>query len=286
MGEILWDFMPSGLYLGGAPYNVAYHLTQLGNDVAFVSRVGDDILGKEAMKRAQNSGLSVDLIQIDDVLDTGIVEVKLGGQGDPEYDIKKPAAWDEIELNAEVEEVIQAADAVLFGTLAQRNDTSKATIQSLEESDALKILDLNLRQPYLDKKVVCDSLEFTDILKVNDVELEELADWFNLADGQKESMRELAERFSLKAICLTLGGNGSILFYGDEFTEQRGLSIRVADTVGAGDAFLAALITGYLNQLPPKEMLQTANKLGAFVATCYGGTPIYSVNDLDKKMIL
>ncbi len=280
IGEILWDSMPLGLFLGGAPFNVAYHLNKMGANVSFVSSVGDDDLGQEAVKRTAMNGMSTDLIQVDYQHKTGFVDVDIEAEGIPVYNIKKPAAWDFIQTTNTFTGAVQSADAIVFGTLAQRMETSKKTIQSIVDAPALKVLDLNLRTPYDDKSVVKKSLAIADFLKVNIEELERLKDWFNLPQKTERAVEALMDLFDLTCIGITLGGDGAIFYDGSRWVEDPGSEIEVLDTVGAGDAFLAALMYGYLQNLDLEENLSLANRLGAYVATCYGGTPDYSIQNL------
>jgi len=277
IGEILWDSMPLGLFLGGAPFNVAYHMSKLGDDVSFISRVGKDQLGEEALRRVKIAGLTAENLQVDDYLNTGFVEVSLGEHGIPEYHIKKPVAWDQIMLTGNAKEAVESADAVVFGTLAQRSEISKKTIQSVEASKALKILDLNFRYPFVDKEIVEHSMRIADILKMNEDELNDLQSWHNLPSDREESMRRIAAQYSMQAICLTRGSEGAMLWNDGSFFESKGCEVKVADTVGSGDAFLAAFISGYLRGISFGELLEYANRLGAYVATMSGGTPAYSV---------
>lgn len=278
IGEILWDSIPYGLVLGGAPYNVAYHLKRLGEDVSFISSVGDDRLGDEALKRVRNSGLSIDHIQVDGRLPTGFVEVILGDDGVPDYDIKMPVAWDEIALTGDSKQVINRADALIFGTLAQRSDTSRKTIQWIENSKGIKILDLNFRYPYVDKDIVKQSMKLADIVKLNEDELNDLKSWYTLTDDTKKSLKYIADQFSLNTICLTRGSIGAVLWNDGEFSEFDGYQVNVRDTVGSGDAFLAAFISGYLKNIDLREVIDYSNRLGAFVASHNGGTPGYSID--------
>jgi len=286
IGEILWDAMPSGLFLGGAPYNVAYHLARLGKEVGLISRVGKDDLGTEAIKRATLHGISTDLIQFDDYLNTGFVEVTLRNNGTPDYTIKRPVAWDEITLNEHMVDSIQLADAVIFGTLAQRSETSKKSIQQLATVNCLRVLDLNLRFPFVDRNVVEDSLKMADILKINEDELEMLQSWFQLSNDPKKSLKTLAVMFSLELVCVTRGGNGAMLWGNGEWLASKGYNVEVADTVGAGDAFLASIVSGYLEKVPAQKLLEYSNRLGAYVAGCNGGTPLYSVQSLSDIVSL
>lgn len=287
IGEILWDSMPLGLFLGGAPFNVAYHLNKLGAEVKLVSCVGDDELGHEALKRMSYNGLSKDYIQINDQQKTGFVSVDLGSEGIPAYTIKKPAAWDFITHTRDLQQALKKADLIVFGTLAQRMDTSKKTIDLIKYSPALKVLDLNLRNPFDDKKIVYSSLKMADFLKVNIEELIQLKNWFDLPNKNEDALEKLLNMFQLECIAITHGAEGAEFYDGSNHVKSKGMQIEVLDTVGSGDAFLAALITGYMNQLSMQECLLFANKLGAFVATCYGGTPNYTIQEFaDIKSLL
>lgn len=286
IGEILWDSVPSGLFLGGAPFNAGYHLRHLGHRVSFISRVGDDILGKEALKRVRRSGLNEELIQLDHELNTGFVDVEMGSGGIPQYTIRYPAAWDKIEFNEDIQRAIEGADAILFGTLAQRSETSRKTIQSAGLSKALKILDLNLRTPYGDKQITENALKMANILKVNEEELDQLQRWFKLSGGVQESILQLVDQFLLETICMTRGGEGSLLFTKGTFYERDGIKVEVEDTIGAGDAFLSALISGFLSGAAPGQILENANRFGAYVATKPGATPDYPVRSFNDISLL
>ncbi|HKL16683.1 MAG TPA: carbohydrate kinase [Balneolaceae bacterium] len=279
IGEILWDSMPLGLFLGGAPFNVAYHLNKLGADLKVVSCVGDDELGHEALKRMSYNGLSKDFIQINNKQKTGFVSVDLGADGIPDYTIKKPAAWDFITHTRELQKALNKVDVIVFGTLAQRMDTSRKTIESIQYSSALKVLDLNLRTPFDNKNIVYSSLKMADFLKVNIEELHQLKDWFDLPAENEKALDKLLNMFQIKCIAITHGSEGAEFYNGSDHVKSNGIQIDVLDTVGSGDAFLAALITGYMNQLSIQECMLYANKLGAFVATCYGGTPDYTIRE-------
>jgi fructokinase len=266
--------MPAGLFLGGAPYNVAYHLRQLGLPAALVSRVGDDRLGREAVRRVEASGLPTDRIQMDDALPTGFVQVEVDGAGVPTYDIVRPAAWDAIALP----EAVGDAAAVVFGSLAQRSDTSRATIQTLLESAALAVVDVNLRPPFVDRAVVQISLERADIVKLSDEELAEIGGWFGLPEVPGDAMAALAERFGCRAVCVTRGADGAALWHEGRWTEHPGRPVEVADTVGAGDAFLAGLLAAMLGGATDEEALDRAIHLGSFVAARPGATPAHSTD--------
>jgi fructokinase len=286
IGEILWDSMPSGLFLGGAPFNVAYHLNNLGGEIFIISRVGDDDLGKEAVKRAAHAGVSTELIQTDDILPTGFVEVELGANGIPEYNIKKPAAWDKITPETDVINHAKSADAIVFGTLAQRTETTRNTIMQIGKADCLKVLDLNFRFPHVTRHIAEQSLKMADMVKMNHEELEHLQAWFGLSGDFKEAVFQISETFSISTICVTKGAEGAVLWADGEFSERKGCNVTVADTVGSGDAFLAVIVSGTLAGLPPEKLLDYSNRLGAFVATQQGATPVYSLDSIDAIVSL
>ncbi len=280
VGEILWDALPDGLFLGGAPFNVACHLRALGEEGAFVSRVGDDVLGDEALRRLPTYGLDPDLVQVDASLPTGLVRVDLAPTGEPDYDIVEPAAWDAITLSDALQQRAEQATAVVFGSLAQRADTSRQTIRALCETDARCVFDINLRPPYVERKIVEYSLLEADVVKLNDGELRQLRTWFDLPSGAEAAMDELATTFSCSAVCVTWGGEGARLWMEGQFWSHPGYATDVADTVGAGDAFLAAFLSGFLNDLDGATVLDRANQLGAYVASQSGALPSYDVGTL------
>ncbi len=280
IGEILWDSLPSGLYLGGAPLNVCYHLNQFNINAIIASRVGDDRLGKEAIRRIERKGISSDLIQQDHKHETGFVSVELSSQGDPQYDIIEPVAWDFIELDNQLQQVVQNCWGIVFGTLAQRDSESRDTIQKLWDSDAKKILDMNLREPFIDRKIIHDSLTAADVVKMNEEELNQLKDWFSLSGRTRKTVEKLTTKFGTSVFCITRGANGAMLFRDGDWFEHMGFPAKVKDAVGAGDAFLAALLYGIKNNKETYNLLSLANATGAFVAQKDGATPAYSLEDI------
>lgn len=282
VGEILWDALPDGLFLGGAPFNVACHLQALGQEAAFVSRVGDDRLGQEALRRMRARGLGTDLMQIDDSLPTGFVQVALGGTGEPDYEILEPAAWDAITFTDTLGQHAEHADALVYGSLAQRALTSRQTVQHLCEAKVLRVFDVNLRPPFIDPAVVENSLQAADVVKFNDDELRYLQDWLDLPGDPEAAVADLAEAFDCQALCVTCGGNGARLWLEGSSWHHPGYAVAVADTVGAGDSFLAALLTGLLTGRRGDSLLDLANRLGAYVASRAGATPAYEFDGLDQ----
>jgi fructokinase len=280
VGEILWDALPDGLFLGGAPFNVACHLHALGTDVAFASRVGDDTLGEEALRRLRARGLGADLMQIDGSLPTGFVRVALDATGEPEYEIVEPAAWDAITLSDALSQHADRAAALVYGSLAQRAATSRQTIQELTQAAALCVFDVNLRPPFIDRTVIEHSLRAADVVKCNVDELARLQSWFDLPGDRADGLGALAAAFECETVCVTGGAEGAWLWRRGAQWHHPGYEVAVADTVGAGDAFLAALLAGLLDDCDGDTLLEFANRLGAYVASRDGALPAYSVEAL------
>lgn len=283
-GEVLWDLLPSGKIAGGAPMNVAVHASQLGLNAIMISAVGNDELGEGITSFLLSRGLSIENIQKNEY-QTGIVEVTLDAKGSPSYSIIEPVAWDFIRLTDTAKSTIQVADALVFGSLALRNEISKLTLLQLQIDSKLKILDLNLRKPFYSPKLTDELLRVADIVKVNDEELEMICTWFGSFGNQIDNASFLKARFKLKGILVTRGANGA--FFIDEnnkLSEHQGFNVIVNDTIGSGDSFLAAFITKWLSGETPGEALKYACAVGAFVATQKGATPVISEENIMKAM--
>ena len=273
VGEVLWDALPAGLFLGGAPFNVACHLRAAGIAASLVSRVGDDRLGDEALRRAVRYGVGVDLVQVDAELPTGFVRVNVDDAGNPEYDILEPASWDAIAVTDALLKRGKAARAIVFGSLAQRHAVSRDTIRRLWDTQALLVFDVNLRPPFDDKEVLRESLRRADVVKISDEELPRIADWFGLRGSLRDTVSALAEHFDCGVVCISRGSSGAVLWHDGNWTEHEGFTVEVRDTVGAGDAFLAVLLKGLLGGEPDSAILPHANRIGAYVSTQYGAVP-------------
>jgi fructokinase len=273
VGEVLWDALPAGLFLGGAPFNVACHLRAAGLPVTMVSRVGADLLGEEARRRLARYGVGTDLVQVDAALPTGFVRVTLDDAGNPEYEIVEPAAWDAIAPSAALLRRAAEARAIVFGSLAQRNPVTRGTIDRLLETGALKVFDVNLRPPYDDRDVVRRSLQRADVVKMNDDEMRRLTAWFGLRGGLREMASALADAFTCRTVCITRGRDGAVLWRDGRWSEHPGYEVEVRDTVGAGDAFLAVLLAGLLAGAEDRALLRHANLIGAYVVTQFGAVP-------------
>jgi fructokinase len=277
LGEVLWDLLPTGKQLGGAPANFAYHAHALGAEGVVISRIGDDALGREIFERLRNLGLRTDGITIDPNAPTGTVSVALDAQGHPSYTIHENVAWDRITADEAALAQAQLADAICFGSLAQRSETSWQNIRALvgaTPSPALRIFDINLRQHFYSREIIEASLHLANVLKINDTELPVLAHLFELPGDARGQITELAARFDLRCVALTRGGSGSLLFSNGQWAEHPGLRVAVQDTIGAGDAFTAAMALGFLAGWPLELVNQRANEVAAFVCSQSGATPL------------
>jgi fructokinase len=282
LGEILWDLLPDGKMLGGAPANFAYHCMQIGADSKVVSAVGDDELGKEILAKTNSLRLGIEYIQINTNKDTGKVSVKLDNEGHPTYIIHENVAWDFIEVTKKTADLLSSADAICFGSLAQRSPVSRKTINTYLRSapaSCIKVFDINLRQEYFSKERIESSLNNCNILKINDDELEVLSRMFNLGETENQKIEQLISDFDLKLIALTKGESGSSLYTPDEISHFHSPKVKVMDTVGAGDSFTAALIMGLLDELELNQIHKLASEISAFVCTQKEATP-----DIPKEL--
>ncbi len=277
LGELLWDMFPQGKQLGGAPANFAYMTALLGDRGIVASRVGDDRLGQEAIWQLKSSGLDTSYVQKDGEHATGTVLVKVDSKGQPEYKICEDVAWDHLAWSEQWQELALSADAVCFGSLAQRSEVSRTTIRKFLQSvraDAARIFDVNLRQAFYSREILRVALLHANIMKVNHEELPRIVELFGEKfSAEKESAKWLADEFGLKLVCVTRGHRGSILYCNGVCDEHMGFTVKVADTVGAGDAFTAALVHHWLRKTPVAEMNLAANRMGAWVASQEGAMP-------------
>ncbi len=276
VGEILWDLLPAGRQLGGAPANFAYHAHALGGRVHLVSRVGSDPLGLEILDRLHALGLSTRLIATDPVAPTGTVSVELSEDGQPRFTIHENVAWDRIPADEGLLELAGRVQAVCFGSLAQRREPARDSIRRLvaaTPAKALRVFDINIRQHFYSPELIGDSLRLANVLKLNDQELGLLASIFDLGGNTREQASALALRFGLDTVALTRGAGGSMLISDGAWSEHPGLRAKVADTVGAGDAFTAAMTLGLLAGWPLERINCHANEVAAYVCSQPGATP-------------
>jgi fructokinase len=276
MGEVLWDLLPGGRQMGGAPANVVCHAAALGADASLVTRVGRDADGDAIRQRLEGLGVDIRAVELDPEAPTGTVTVDLDAGGQPQFTIHEGVAWDRLEGGAAAREVVARADAVCFGTLAQRGPVTRgamAALLGLVAPGAWRVLDVNLRQHYHSPYLIESSLARANVLKVNDAELPLLAEWLQLGDGTGAQMAALAERWGLRVVACTRGGRGSLVLADGRWSDHPGVPVQVADTVGAGDAFTAAMILGLLGGWDVDEWQRQANEVAAFVASRSGAIP-------------
>jgi len=275
LGELLWDRSPDGRDLGGAPANFACQAGQLGAEAWMVSAVGQDADGLELTRQAQACGTHTCIAALE-TRATGRVDVDLGPDGQPHYRIADDSAWDHIPWNDQAANLAARADAVCFGTLAQRHPESRDFIRRFLDSappNALRIFDANLRAPYFDREIVQASLERADVLKVNDDEWAQIAAWFGLQGDFDAASQALRSRFDLQWILETKGARGSQAAGPDGVTTAPAAAVAAVDTVGAGDAFTATCCLGILKGIDPTRLLTLAADVATFVCSERGGTP-------------
>ncbi len=277
MGEALWDVLPEGKKIGGAPANFAYHVSQFGLPSCVVSAVGDDALGKEIIENFTSKGLNQLIAEVP--YPTGTVQVEIDPAGVPQYEIKENVAWDNIPYTAHLEMLAEKTKAVCFGSLAQRNVVSRNTINRFldampQNEDTLVVFDVNLRQGFYNKEILCNSMKRCNILKINDEELVTVSRMFGYPgiDLQDKCWIHLG-KYNLKMLILTCGINGSYVFTPGNVSFQPTPKVEVADTVGAGDSFTAAFIASILKGKSVQEAHSTAVQTSAFVCTKKGAMP-------------
>lgn len=277
LGELLWDCLPTGRKLGGAPANFAYHANILGNRGVVATRVGTDALGEEAEDILRNVGLNVSHIQHDAEHATGTVDVILDERGQAEYVFASNTAWDNMELTPEWIGLAQSVDAVCFGSLGQRSDTSRNTIIGFLESlkpGTLRVFDVNMRQNFYNKEIIEASLKLCEILKLNEQELPVMAEMFSIPwTTEKDALRTLREQHDLTMICYTRSDKGAYFITATEDLDHPGYRVQVADTIGAGDAFTATVVHEFLQKKTLKDIAEAAARRGAWVASQSGAMP-------------
>jgi fructokinase len=283
IGELLWDVLPQGPQLGGAPANFAVMAGRLGDHAAILSRIGRDELGRRAVERLEPLPADSSFLQVDTAHETGRVAVAFE-DGQPSYTIHQPAAWDFLELTDTWVQLAERADAICFGSLAQRSAQSRQTIQTLVAETAassVRVFDVNLRAPFYSAEVIEESLELASVIKMNDAELPQVLELLGLPDQEQAASgslqmgaeRLLAEFPSLHMVAITCGAQGSLLTTRDERHEHAGISVKVADTIGAGDAFTAAMTHYLLRGAGLATLNEAGNRWGAWMASQSGAMP-------------
>jgi fructokinase len=276
LGELLWDLLPTGKQCGGAPANFTYHAQALGAEAWLVTRVGDDELGDELRQHVVALGLPDVYLTTDPDHPTGTVAVELDGFGQPKYVIHEHVAWDFIPPREDLAELALRADAVCFGTLAQRNAVSRTTIRDFlaaTRNDCLRIFDVNLRQRYYNMDTIAPSLAAATVVKLNEDEFAVFRKLLSISGDEPTALGTMFRRFGLRLIVLTKGAGGAVLFGSEGLSVHPGLPSDVTDTIGAGDAFTAVVAVGLLRGWDLQTINARANRLAAYVCSQPGATP-------------
>jgi len=280
-GEMLWDLLPTGKSAGGAPMNVTYHAQNLGLNAQLISKVGNDTLGIELIDFLGKKGIKTHFVSRDDIYNTGTVEVALDDNGSPTYQITEPVAWDYIGSDDTMLEAVSKADALVYGSLASRSSRSSSTLFELIEKASTKVFDVNLRAPFYSKDLLLRLLKKADLVKMNIEELDIISDWFTDVDGDMERGQAVLTACNLDLLIVTKGADGAIAITPDKVFSVHGVAVKVQDTIGSGDSFLAGFLSQYLFGKSINDALVFASIIGALIATKKGGTPVISRAEID-----
>ncbi len=286
-GEVLWDVFPDGKQIGGAPLNVALRLSSFGVDTSILSAVGKDELGDEALTYIKERGLDISYIQRNE-LPTGNVPVVLDKKGSATYTIAKPVAWDNISYDEYTHNKIISVEVFIYGSLACRSELSRATLHTYLDmaSGSFKVFDINLRAPHYEKEVLFNLMRKADLIKFNDEELPLICAMESKAfDTIEDQISFISDVTNTPSICVTLGHKGALLYQNGSFYRHTGYQVTVADTVGAGDSFLAGLIFQLLDKQTPEKALDFACAIGALVASKTGANEAISVDEIERLSI-
>lgn len=286
-GEVLWDIFPTHKKIGGAPLNVALRMNSMGVETTMISRVGVDTNGDDIVSFLKENEISVDEVQTTEDYKTGVVNVMINEKGNASYDIAYPSAWDKIELTKAIKEKVSKSDVFVFGSLACRDELSRTTLHSLMDVANYKAMDANLRAPYYTTEVLIDLMQKADFIKLNDEELREISrELGSPYNSFEQNIKFIAEKTNTKQLCVTKGEFGAVLYYNDKFYYNSGYFVKVVDTVGAGDSFLASLLLRLLRGKSPQKALNYACAVGALVAGQEGANPKISEKEIVKYMML
>ena len=286
-GEVLWDIFPTHKKIGGAPLNVALRTNSLGVETTMISRVGADENGEDILSFLSSQEITTDLIEVTKEYKTGAVHVMINEKGNASYDILYPSAWDKIVETEIMDKVISEADVFVFGSLASRDEVSRETLISLLDKAKYKVFDANLRAPYYTTEVLNNLMQKADFIKLNDEELREISrELGSPYNSFEQNIKFIAEKTNTKQVCVTKGEFGAVLYYNDKFYYNSGYFIKVVDTVGAGDSFLASLIVKLLRGKSPQKALNYACAVGALVAGQEGANPKINEKEIKKFMMI
>lgn len=283
-GEVLWDMLPDGAQPGGAPLNVAYQLNKLGLKTQMISRVGADEKGNALKSLLEKWAVGSQLLQIDPQHATSEVIASLTDANEVKYEILFPVAWDFIQSGAELRSAVAAVKYFIYGSLASRHRESRDTLLDLlEHTNAMRVLDVNFRPPFVNAQALEPLLLKADIVKLNEAELEHMQVLFQgVSTGEEAQVQFIQDRFQIAEVIVTKGASGASYYNNNKVFQGFGQEVKVEDTIGSGDAFLAAFLVGHNLGLPPEELLRNAMDLGAFIATKKGGCPDYEIAEYDQ----
>jgi len=286
-GEVLFDVFGEEKKIGGAPLNIALRMASYGFPVAMISAVGNDEDGKVILDYTRQNDIEISGINVSEEYETGIVQVSLNESGSATYEIRFPSAWDFISVDEKIKDIVKDADVFFYGSLASRDEVSQKTLFSLLDSNdtMFKVFDVNLRKPFYSIQLLEKLMSKADFIKFNDEEILEIAQEMGFqSDDLTSTIYFLAEKTNAKAICVTLGKHGSILLWNNDLYKHEGYPVKVADTVGAGDSFLAGLISKLLTDHNPKEALDFASAVGALVASYSGANPKIESSEIEMMI--
>lgn len=286
-GEVLWDIFPTHKKIGGAPLNVALRMNSFGAETTIISRVGEDEEGKEIISFLNSHDVCADSIQIGEDYKTGVVNVMINEKGNAFYDIHYPSSWDKIVSTKKMDEKVAESDVFVFGSLICRDEVSRCTLYDLLDKAKYKVLDANLRAPYYTKDILNELMLKADFIKLNDEELYEISQQLESPyHSFEQNIKFIAKKTNTKHVCVTKGAFGAVLYYNDKFYYNSGYFIKVVDTVGAGDSFLATLIVELMRGKLPQKSLNYACAIGALVAGHEGANPKINKKEIKKFMMI
>jgi fructokinase len=284
-GEVLWDVFPEGKKIGGAPLNLALRMQSLGCEVAMISCVGNDTDGDDIIRYVANQGLNTQSIIRSEDYPTGLVNVTVNEKGSASYEISYPSAWDKILLTDYARSLAQNADVIIYGSLVCRDNVSKSALEELLNYNAYKVFDVNLRPPHYTPETITELMKSASFIKFNDEELLEIAKGMGSAHTTLEDNIDfISGKTGISALCVTRGKHGAVLLWEGKLYNNNGYEVTVADTVGAGDSFLASLIVGLVSGTAPQQALDYACAIGALVASAPGANPVISREQVNALM--
>lgn len=282
-GEVLWDVFPTHKKIGGAPLNVAVRLSTLGNDTSIISRVGMDQDGENILSFLKDKNVNIKCVQKDNSLKTGSVGIYLDEGGSAIYTIDFPRAWDYIDFEEKAQQEVQKSDAFIYGSLTARNEHTQNTLLELIKHSKYNVFDVNLRSPHYTEKLLIELMQKADFIKFNDDEIIEIAKYLGFENQEiKKLIKFIAFKTNTSKICVTRGGNGAILLHNNQFYEHKGFKVKVMNTVGAGDSFLASLIHCLLRGNHPNDAIEFACAVGALVANSDEANPELSIQKINS----